>query len=126
MEKNFIDWLKTEQLNLDKQNKIEFKVKCFEYFVFLLIKNSNSLKELKTTYYGSLKIQSLLFFLVSASIDNETNTYPLLDVFDNFHALPYGIIERDVFEYIKNNNGEFSFFKLDRCGIELKSVPNFQ
>jgi len=44
----------------------------------------------------------------------------LFDLFDNWHALPYGHVEADLYDYIKKNKGEFSFFVLDRFKLTLK------
>lgn len=113
MKKTFLEWVKNEAVDIEKVSKIDLKVKCFEYFVYNLIKQTKSLDELKSSNFSILKVQLLLFFLVSANTE-------LLDIFDNFHALPYGNIEADIYKYIRHNKGEFSFFTISRFGIELK------
>lgn len=119
MEKTFIEWVKTENSKSTMTSKLDFKVKCFEYFVFLLIKKSENIDELKSMNLTALKVQLLLFFTVCSSDK-------LLAVFDNWKAMPFGSIESDIYQYISKNKGEFSFFKLTRFGLELKSIPSWE
>ena len=115
MEKRkFNEWLKSssKKIEYSKEN-IDEKIKAFEYFVYTLIRQTKNLEELKSSNFSILKVQLLLFFLVS----KETK---LLDVFDNWYALPYGNIEADIYRYIRHNKGKFSFFTLTRFGIKLE------
>lgn len=102
----------TEWLNF-KPSKLDEKIKYFEYFVIQLVRNTKDLKDLKSRNYSDLKVMLLLFFTCA------TDT-KLLKIFDNWHAKPHGHIEQDLWNYIKQNKGEFSFFRLTRFGIELK------
>jgi hypothetical protein len=111
-EKTFNEWIKK-----NGSKDVSVKVQYFEYFIYTIIKRSESLESLKG--FGTLKCESLLFFLVSAQPK-------LLKIFDNFYAVPWGIIEMDIHEYIKENKGEFSFFKIDRFGITLTAHPELQ
>ena len=101
----------TEWLNY-KPTKIDLKIKYFEHFVSRLVKQTANLDEFRKNDYSQVKVMKLLFF--TCCTDTE-----LLKVFDNWHALPYGHVEKDIHTYMKQNDGKFSFFRVTRFGIEL-------
>jgi hypothetical protein len=114
MEKRkFTEWLKSRT-----PTKMEMKIKYFEYFVSLLVKQSKNLHEFRQNDYSEIKTMKLLFFLVNVSIEkNKENS--LLKIFDNWYATPLGHVEMDIYRYIKENEGKFSYFKITRFSIEL-------
>ena len=95
------------------------KKEAFEYFVHNLIKwwsEQNPNKEWEENDLSVMKVMLLLFFTCSA----DHNTIPrtkedaMLDIFDNFRACAYGHFEWDVYTYIRENKGAFSFFTIGR------------
>lgn len=94
----------------------------FEYLVFRLnewklkLENEN----VKVPAFTKLRLQKILFLVCSWQVAN-TNM-KLLSVFDNFYALPYGPVEMDIYEAMKNhqdfqhivfNGNECVYRKLD-------------
>lgn len=74
------------------------KVLCFEYIVSLLIKWHQEVTGEATGYlysFSRLKVLKLLFF-VSAVKTVDGND--LLDLFDNFSAMPLGPVECDIYK----------------------------
>jgi hypothetical protein len=107
MEKRkFTDWLNYEP------TKVDLKIKYFEYFIKGLIEQSKDFDEFKKNNYSQLKVMNLLFFSCSANTD-------LLRTFDNWWALPQGHVEQDIHNYMRDNKGKFSFFRITRFRIEL-------
>jgi hypothetical protein len=68
-----------------------------------------------------IKLQALLFLAMSAYLKNkkDENDIGLLSIFDNWYAMPYGNIERDIFEYYRKNDGQFNGFKINVHGLEV-------
>jgi uncharacterized phage-associated protein len=63
---------------------------------------------------SKLKVTKLLFFTCAAS---STPTNPgLLEVFDNFVAMPYGHVESDIQDQMEQS----SFFNITKYGLEYK------
>lgn len=111
----FVKWLNPE--NLPKEKIISKKIEAFEYFCLKIYeaygnKSDNDL--------SPLKLQKLLFLTCAASIDKKETTEGLLSIFDNWYAMPYGHIEKDIYDYVRKNEGEFSRFKLSKFKMELK------
>lgn len=79
------------------------KTGAFEYFVYKLIEWQKEVKKNDDPNdIGILKALKLLFF-VSAVDTNKKTTHSLLDTtFSNFCALPFGHVESDVYNAIKN------------------------
>ena len=85
------------------------KIQYFDYFVSRLIyvlfsnesENPNMNDVVKTNIhtcdFDRLKIMKLLFFASALNIDNK---YLVDEIFDNFHAMPYGPVESDVYDEI--------------------------
>lgn len=92
------------------------KNKLFEYLVFLLEQWKNEIQA--TGAFTKLRLQKILFFAVA--INATEKNHPLLDVFNNFYAMPYGPVELDIYESMKKN--EFEHIKFN--GIECQ--PHFQ
>lgn len=79
------------------------KIPYVEYFTKLLVewhqrKSKNSVNDLSI-----LKVLKLLFFASAVNTKSESENTLLDNVFDNFYAMPYGHVESDVYEIIKNN-----------------------
>ena len=52
-------------------------------------------------HFSKLSVLKLLFFI--AAVPNGTEEKDLLDIFDNFSALPYGPVESDIYNAIRDN-----------------------
>jgi len=117
MEKTFIEWLKNENHKTDSISKLDLKIKYFEYFVSHLIKQTKDYEEFKNNDFSILKVQKLLFLSCAVNVK-------LLDIFDNWYAMPYGHIEKDIYDYTRKNKGKFSFFTLTTKNMKLESNGN--
>mgnify|MGYP003610257323 CR=1 FL=1 len=97
------------------------KEKAFEQFVLGLIKwwaEVNPEKEWEENDLSILKVLKILFFVSAVGADSKGDG--LLNIFDNWVAMPYGHVEKDVFDLIRHKKGEFSFFTLTNTRIILK------
>jgi len=83
------------------------KIKAFEYLILKLVEWYGDNNDM-----GTLKSLKLLWF-VSVVEANKDSKDSLIDkVFDNFHAMPYGHVEKDIYEAIRGKKIK---------NIELKS-----
>jgi len=110
----FNEWLLPENIKIIKPEKIE----AFEYFVMNIY---NRMGKPEKNDLSMIKLQSLLFLAMSAYLKNkkDENDIGLLSIFDNWYAMPYGNIERDIFEYYRKNDGQFNGFKINVHGLEV-------
>lgn len=83
-------------------NKIERKKKCFEYIVTQL---KMWYKEVAGTdnmdSFTRLKLHKLLFLVSSVTALPEDKK--VLQIFDNFYAMPYGPVESDIYNEMVND-----------------------
>jgi|SRR5690554_1483816 len=94
------------------------KTEYFEYFIDQIYSLNDNVVP---NDLSLVKTQKLLFFLTTA-VEDEDGGLPLLNIFNNFHALPYGHVESDVYTAMKNNN--LSFYQINRFGAKkLTSEP---
>lgn len=85
------------------------KRKAFEYWLTRILEwGSETKPSVFSCSFTRLKALKLLFF--SAAIKNEKGE-DLLDVFDNFYALPNGPVESDIYNYITSDTLMFYSFK---------------
>ncbi|MFP7657615.1 hypothetical protein [Chryseobacterium proteolyticum] len=98
---------------------MDTKKLAFEYFLCELMKwdmEARHLEDFNTNNDLSiLKSLKLLFFTVA--IDAKNNN-PLLNIFNNFHAMPLGHVELDVY----NQYSDLTYFSLDRYSLKLKNI----
>ncbi len=87
------------------------KTNAFDYFVFRLIELAKTQKIEYTTELTKLKLLKLLFF--TTAVTSSKHSKGLLEVFDDYWALPYGHVESGVYNYIPNS----IFFKIDKSGV---------
>lgn len=80
------------------------KILAFEYLLTQLIKWNNN----DSSSFTRLKALKLLFFV--AAVKNEFGQ-DLLDVFDNFYALPNGPVESDIYNCITADSLSYYSFK---------------
>lgn len=99
-------------------NRPALKLLAFEYIlkkIFLLQSPSNII--------GRLKANLILYIVCYANISKSRNKYPLLSLFDNFMAMPYGPMQADIFEHIVDNKGMFEYFELTYKSIICRKTP---
>ncbi len=97
------------------------KEKSFEYVVPLIAdwwKEQNPSKDFKCNDLSVLKIMRILFLI--ASVDTNKDNDGLLDIFDKWSAMPYGHIEKDVWQMIKGKKGIFKNFVISNKPLILK------
>lgn len=101
---------------------IKDKLLCFEFLTLLFINWYRTVSKTEKTaeeHLGKLMLMKLLFF-TSAVGSNRNDNNGLLDIFDNFYALPYGAIENDVYDNLIHIN----CFKFKDNGIIEFKQPN--
>ncbi|WP_254562879.1 hypothetical protein [Dyadobacter diqingensis] len=96
-----------------------FKVKAFEYLIdgFVTWYTREKPNSDYTSDFTKLKLIKLLFFV--SAVNADTDNDGLLDVFNNFYALPFGHVESDVYD----NLGQSVKYTLARSGISRNIVP---
>lgn len=105
---------------------MDLKKLAFEYFTYLLYnwyeENTTNIEE---NDLSTLKVLKLLFFC-SAIESGENKEETLIDTpFNNFYAMPYGHVESDIYNIIRQN--DLFFFEIDNNNTRLKRnvIPNF-
>lgn len=75
----------------------------FEYLVFRLDEWKKDIEKgnEKVHAFTKLRLQKILFLVCAWNVDNKNPK--LLDIFNQFYALPYGPVEIDIYEAMKNN-----------------------
>lgn len=86
------------------------KISTFSYISHELIRWYSEKNIPERNDLSKLKSIKLLFFICACSI-NESKQSSLFDVFNEFHAMPYGPVETDIYNAINNNN--LSSIKID-------------
>jgi hypothetical protein len=83
------------------------KEKLFEFVVKKLAEwyqEQNQNQDINDNNFGTLKVLKLLFFVCSCRAHLDSS---LIDIFDDFYAMPFGHIEKDILSLLKQNNGKF-------------------
>lgn len=99
------------------------KLKAFEYFVYKLTLWYNEAFEtdvFKDNDLSKLKIFKLHFFTTAISTSPGDNG--LLRVFDDFHALPFGPVESDIYGHL----GDLEYFSITSSMLTLKKGINIE
>lgn len=75
----------------------------FEYLVFRLDEWKKKIEKRneKVPAFTKLRLQKILFLVCAWNVENTNRK--LLNIFDQFYALPYGPVEIDIYEAMKNN-----------------------
>ena len=97
------------------QQQLANKKLLFEYLVYKLELWKQEMHSRSQETFTKLKLQKILFLV--ASVKSKDNTYPLLNVFNKFYALPYGPVEMDIYEAMIDH----SFKNIDFNGNECKT-----
>ncbi|ABG60711.1 type II toxin-antitoxin system antitoxin SocA domain-containing protein [Cytophaga hutchinsonii] len=98
------------------------KILAFEYLLDKLkdwyteIPNSN----FNNNDFSKLKVLKLNFFAAAVNANKENNG--LLNIFDKFHAMPYGHVESEVYENLNNLN----FFSVSSNKTTINNNPDFE
>ena len=71
------------------------KIKCFEFLTENLL-NWFSSQSNSHNDFSKLKLFKLLFFV--SAVDASESENGLLEIFDKFHAMPYGHVESDIYD----------------------------
>ncbi len=89
--------------------KIERKKKCFEYIVTQLkVWNKEVVGTDSMVSFTRLKLHKLLFLISSITALPEDKK--VLQIFDNFYAMPYGPVESDIYnEMVRDSFTALSF-----------------
>ena len=76
----------------------------FEYLVFRLDEWKKYLEKngFKVPAFTKLRLQKVLFLVCAWNTSNSEKK--LLNIFNNFCALPYGPVEMDIYEAMRTNN----------------------
>jgi len=99
----------------------EEKIKYFQYILFKLLDGNNKENDLSV-----LKALKLLFF-ISAVKANKNDDDSLIDsVFTQFYAMPYGHVETDIYNEIKDNEGELEFININSDETTIHDHVNIQ
>lgn len=84
-------------MSSENQNKVLY----FEYTIYKLtewVKEHNPSLTHPEFVFSKLKALKLLFFV--AAVNSSQSKHALLNVFDNFYAMPYGPVESDIYNSI--------------------------
>lgn len=101
----------------------QLKADCFEFLMDELVKWVEEKGGNPKRYLNLLKVIKLNFFVAAAS-SSETSE-GLLTVFDEFYALPYGHVESDVYNIIKNqSNAQLKKYTIMSNGIDWSTDEN--
>lgn len=82
----------------------------FEYIVYRLDEWKKEIGSSKVSTFTKLRLQKILFLICAWNVSK--NEPKLLSVFDRFYALPYGPVEMDVYEAMKDNS-KFKHLRFD-------------
>jgi hypothetical protein len=88
------------------------KVYAFEFLVRELLKWYNSNSTLGYNDFSTLKILKLLFFVSAANANQNFHSILLEDLFNRFHAMPYGHVESDIYDTLKSELGKLNYFEV--------------
>lgn len=98
--------------------KIDVKKDCFEYSIdkFIQWYKEENLDNVDgwNADFTKLKLIKLNFFLSAVNAGKESDG--LLDVFDNYFAMPYGHVESDLYDHISALNK----YNVTNTGISVK------
>lgn len=125
-----IDVKKSTEGKIPMDQDTATKVKAFEYFTNHLVdwyKEQNHEQEFSDNDLSKLKVLKIHFFVCASRASEKEDG--LLDVFDNFWAMPYGHVESDVYtwldklDYIRIDNYKLDIVKeyLDDYFLDLDS-----
>lgn len=90
------------------------KYLLFEYLVFRLNGWRSQLDNVNIVSFSKLRLQKILFLVCAYEATNDDRK--LLNVFDNFFALPYGPVELDIYEAMNEKHSfKHMYFEGNNC-----------
>ena len=99
---------------------LSFFKKVFEYWLMQMLNWGKEMTPQVPFYsFTRLKVLKLLFF--TAAVQNQ-NGDDLLDVFDNFYALPNGPVESDIYNCITED--DLTYYKFINFSFATKQQFN--
>lgn len=107
-------------MNMNRLQCIAKKKSLFEYFVFKIEEWRKECGPQYSDALTKLRLQKILF--LAAAVNAQYEKHVLLDVFDSFHALPYGPVEMDIYDAMNTNSFENIRFNGNNC--ELLGINN--
>lgn len=98
---------------------MDLKKLAFEYFTYLLYNRyQENTANIESNDLSTLKVLKLLFFCSAIEAD-ENKEDTLIDTpFNNFFAMPYGHVESDIYNNIRQK--DLFFFEIDNNNTKLK------
>ena len=97
------------------------KIYLFEYMIKKIVEKYVTLKNVDKrealSAFSKLKLIKLNFFISAVNANEKNNG--LLDIFDNFYAMPYGHVESDIYEGLK----KLKYYSFE--GNQLKENSQF-
>lgn len=99
------------------------KALVFEYIVYKLNDLKNEFQIKYDSIFTKLRLQKLLFLIstINATSDNKG----LLDIFNNFYALSYGPVEKDIYDLMNNGVFENIKFNGNKCDLSKLNENTF-
>lgn len=95
------------------------KIEAFDYMLHLFEEWRDNHETIKGKPFPKLTAMKLLFLAAAPKKDGGDD---LLDIFDNFYAMPYGPVESDVYNAFRKTN--FLRFRLNIVVLNQEKVRN--
>lgn len=90
----------------------------FEYIVYRLDGWKREISFTKVPTFTKLRLQKILFLICAWSVSKDNPK--LLSVFNRFYALPYGPVEMDIYEAMKDGSFEHLNFCENECRYDFE------
>lgn len=101
---------------------INVKKQAFEYWLTQMLKWGREMTP-KVSFYSFTRLKALKLLFFTAAVKNESGS-DLLDIFDNFYALPNGPVESDIYNCITTDDLTFYTFRNFSFGAKEQFVDN--
>ena len=95
------------------------KIAAFEYTTFRLLDWFDEKRPMLENDFSPLKVMKLLFFVSAVDTRRTGTNYLITQVFDNFHAMPYGHVESDIYDFLKRENGDLPHLHFAKSKIDI-------
>ena len=79
------------------------KILAFEYLLFKLVEWHRDVSGNDSNDISILKALKLLFFVSVVKYEKDSEATLLDDVFNKFVAMPFGHVETEIYDFVKNN-----------------------
>ena len=99
----------------EQEVNIEEKKITFEYIIYKLNELKDEFQIQDDSIFTKLRLQKLLFLI--STVNATSSDKGLLNIFNNFYALPYGPVEKDIYEFVENGDLENITFSGNKCDI---------